>query len=240
MNKRTRVKSPVFSGDIFERNLGDFAQRDEMRDIKRQIERFGQLVEGLAEMREKPDPFKTQAQINVEYGKRYEEALSAAKRSVEKSIERLVDAQDKARRNMIVKTKLDRVVPDAQEIRAHLRGMTDKQRREFIAKSIDHGRFEVISAIVNTSLPELAGLTPELVTQYQMAYVEKVAPEYLEEEKAIQTAEQMLGMAFDSFRKQAEEMRDPHLEVEAIKMKEQADAADAAFKQALNADARAE
>jgi|GEM_PF-6370733 len=234
----TRLKSPLFSENIFDKNLGDFAQRDGFTAIKGQIKKLGSLVDGLAAIRDNRDPFKTQAQIEVDYKKSFEKAQASAQDSMQRNIDTIVKLQDEARERMFRKTKLNLQSPHAQEIRQVLRAFGDteqgeKKRSEFLNKAVQSGKADIINAVISTPA-ELSFLTDRKANEIFDMYIDKHAPEYREEMKAIDKAEEMLKLAYDSFEASSAEMRDPFLEVESETAKQKADVAEQALNSALS------
>lgn len=233
MNQKTQVKSPIFSPDIYDRNLGQFAEREEYKEIKRQIERIGRLVDGLEQVRNNRDPFKTPDQITVEYGQRYEEALGDARRSADYISDQLVQAQERAYNDMLAQTKLDRVPDNAQEIRGVMRSLPEDERKAFLDRAVEQGDSATVAAILNAQ-PELSGLRGGMIQQAEKFFIDKYAPNYRTEIEAIDKAGDAAKMAFDSFKRSADDMRDPFGEAEAKRKKQEADEAQRVFNDALS------
>jgi len=233
-----RVKSPLLNDTLFDKNLGVYAQRDGFTAIKGQIKKLGSLVDGLAAIRDNRDPFKTQAQIEVDYKKSFEKAQASAQDSMQRTINTIVKLQDEARQRMFNRTKLNLQSPHAQEIRQVLRAFGDseqgeKKRSEFLNKAIQSGKADIINAVISTPA-ELSFLTDRKSNEIFDMYIDKHAPEYREEMKAIDKAEEMLKLAYDSFEASSTEMRDPNLEVESETAKQKADVAEQALNSALS------
>lgn len=228
-DNRTLLRSPIFSTRIFDKRLGEHAEREGYRQIRQEIEGLGKLMQGLIDVRESKDPTKTAAAIALEYGQKFEKAQDVVKRRVERVSSILANLSEEADRSLIEKSGLYRNTGREAEFREVLRGMTEKQRKDFIKRSIDNGQPEVLSAIMDAPA-ELSGLNDEFVTNAKEQYIGLHFPEYRQERELVESAAELVELAVDGFRHQSSKIRDPFLEVEADEAKKRADAADAEFK----------
>ncbi|MCH2191983.1 MAG: hypothetical protein MK088_06610 [Alteromonas sp.] len=232
-----KVKSPLFSDSLFDKNLGSYADKDGFTSIKGQIKKLGSLIDGLSSIRENRDPFKTQAQIEIDYKASYEKAQVAAKDSLNRTINTIVAMQDSAHEKMLSTTKLNQLSPHAAEIRQVLRSFGDSEegeakREAFLSKAVSNGKADIINAIMNTPA-ELSFLSDTKVNKFVGLFIDTYAPEYNAEMAAISKAEEMLKLAHDAYVKDSEAMRDPTLEVKSETEKQRADEAEKAFNQAM-------
>lgn len=228
-DNRTLLRSPVFSTKIFDTRLGENAERDGYRQIRQEIDGLGKLMQSLIDIREQKDPTKTAAAIALEYGQKFEKAQDTVKRRIERLSSILANLSEEADRTLIEKSGLYRNTGREAEFREVLRGMTEKQRKDFVKRAVDNGQPEVLSAIMDAP-PELSGLTDEYVTNAKEQYIGLHFPEYARERGLINDAAELVELAVDGFRHQSSKIRDPYLEVEADEAKKRADAADAEFK----------
>lgn len=212
--KRTRIKNPSFSTTAFDNNLQKYSTDMDFQAIRNTIGRLGDMIEGLAAVRELPDPTKPRQAVALEYLSKYEKTRKAAEQQLLTAAKRLQAAQDNARGAMLNKTKLHAPTGRAAEIRATFRQLSEAERLAFLDKAVTTGSSEILAAVLDAPV-ELSMLPQDKVNAAQRVFIATHAPEYEEITAALDTAQTRLELAYDAFLKESDDLRDKGVEQQA-------------------------
>lgn len=207
----TRTRNPSFSKSAFENALPHLSNDSNFNSIKHTIGKFGDMVEGLAAIRETPNPTMPRAATALKYKERLAQVGKVAEQQLQIAARQLQSAQDNATSQMLAKTKLNQVTGRASEIRATLRQLDAKQRKAFINKSVENGSSEVLAAVLDAPA-ELSMLSDSEVSQARDFFVAKHAPEYGETMNDLDAAQLRLSLSYDAFLDETGRLRDKGIE----------------------------
>lgn len=211
---RTRIKNPSFSTSAFENSLSKFSTDLDFVAIKNTIGRLGDMLEGLAAVREMPDPTKPREAVALDYLSKYEKTRKVAEQQLLSAASRLQSAQNNAKAAMLNKTKLHAPSGRAAEIRATFRQLPENERLAFLEKSVKSGNSEILAAVLDAPV-ELSMLPQDKVNAAQSVFIATYAPEYEEISAALDTAQLRLELAYDAFLKESDDLRDKGIETQA-------------------------
>lgn len=225
---KTRIKNPLFSTAAFENSLEKYIADPDFSAIRNAIGRLGDMVEGLAAVREMPDPTKPREAVALEYLNRFDRTRKSAESQLISAANRLQSAQNNAKGAMLNKTKLHTPSGRAAEIRATFRQLSELERLAFLDKAVTGGNSEILAAVLDAPV-ELSMLPQDKVNAAYRVYVANHAPEYEEVSSALDTAQQRLELAYDAFLIESDRLRDKGVEVQAEKGMKAAQEANAAL-----------
>lgn len=211
---KTRIKNPSFSTAAFDSQLQKFSTDMDFLHIKNTIGKLGEMVEGLAAVREMPDPTKPKEAVALEYLNKYERTRNAAQQALLSAANRLQAAQNNAKAAMLSKTKLHAPSARAAEIRATFRQLSENERLAFLDKAVNTGNSEILAAVLDAPV-ELSMLPQDKVNAAQRVYIAQHAPEYEEVTTALDAAQMRLELAYDAFLKESDNLRDRGTEAQA-------------------------
>lgn len=164
-------------------------------------------VMSLNEMRKNPNPYKTDAENQ---------------RLLEKAIERamLANAQRTDRARESAKAEIQRVqskvesylreTDRASEIRSYIRGRSEGERADIIARAIEAQDKETIAAVLNAPA-YLSGLKEDRQQAIKQQYLQKVDPDLIKLERALTRADKLTDEASLESYGDFDRLRNPEL-----------------------------
>jgi hypothetical protein len=239
MTMRTVTRPPLLSSRIARENLIPSAL-DKSATLPAEIEgtfaaidRLAGIWDGLHAVRSTSDPLKTKEALAVEYKASFEKAAKVATTETRRAADSLLTARSKMQHDAFGKAGLLADYPSKTALQGVLRSMTKRQRDEAIAQALATGDHEVMAAI-HGAHPLLIGETTLPLASLVQQFVEARAPEEAAKVTAINSALEHLDLAYASFTKSADKMRDKGAEAEGEAGNKAAKEAEAKLGLALN------
>lgn len=196
------------------------------------IDHMGTLYDTLRAVNEAVNPHETVEARCMRYEKQYLAAVKKA-RDVGLAAASKLDFYAKTlETEALEEAGLTAQSANAQEIRAALRTMPQKDRDKAILDAFGRKDTEVLSAIYRQNAVTWGG-TKAPVEEHFKAYIREAAPDAMEKMEAVSKATEGLNLATDTFLRAADKWRDPLTAARGFQQAEEFEAADAALKAAL-------
>lgn len=232
---------PVYLSQRFaERTLGP-TDAGEINRVIRLVGKLEKLHDSLQTLRHTPDPQKTREANALEYRRHFDRAQSIAKRETVEAAEALAEMRARVRRDAEVQAGLHKPFDRTElaEIRATLRGMSDKERDKVLKDAALAGDAAIIRAVRDAPSEILTGRIGVPIDALETHFVESQVPELPDQMASIDRADTHLEGAADAFVKTTSGWREQHLEQQAEKQADQVSAAEAVMQDAMGGDAHA-
>lgn len=170
------------------------------------LDRLSGIWDALEAVRSTRDPTLTTEAAALRYREAFERATTQANREVRAAAERLTEHRAQLHRDARGRAGLLAQYPGQEELRAVLRGMSVEDRDAAIMHAADTGDAVVMAAIQAHEL--LVGATTIPIRTITDTYVAARAPDIVAQMSEADTALEHLEMAWSSFARSAEDMRD--------------------------------
>jgi hypothetical protein len=233
-SRRTPLRPGLLQADIMRANIRPTSL--DLPEIAGAIGTVSQLATiwgALDTVRRTADPTLTEEARALRYRAAWERAAETATTAVRRAAIRLTEAQDKLRREARGRAGLLTDYGDGEELRSVLRGLSQADRDAAIAHAATVGDAHVMAAVQAHEL--LVGPTTLPIGTITDSYVSERAPDEVARIADMASALEHLQLAFDQFRKSAEDMRDLQAEVRGDEGVRAAHEAEAALGAALTA-----
>lgn len=232
MTAMTKMK-PIMLSSKNLRNMMSGNGRNSYAYIKAAtaIDEMSRLHDALDVLHRTPSPQLTKEGRAAKYRQQFDKALSASKASALAAVEALNEREREIIRDAEIKAGLHKHVPEVtqQEIRQALRELPQAERDRVVREAAMRGDASVIAAVRNAASPLLTGPITTPLPELVQILVATHSPGLDDELQDISTAVDLLQGAVNSFVREAEARRDPHLEAEAQRQDAATQAADAAI-----------
>ncbi|MER9900378.1 hypothetical protein [Mesorhizobium sp. M0130] len=195
---------------------------------------MGEIHKALATVRATNDSRVTPEARAFEYAGLRDRAMAKVALIHKQAKKALDDRRERLRSEAFQKSGLNGNYPQAQEIRAVLRAMPQKERDAELNAAIDRGEYWIVACVRNQS-PLLTGKIGMPMELYENLIISKTSPELDAQLQDIEIAHTHLTLAVDTFAMEAEKMRDVEAEGRAIKDARATAEATAGFAKAIGA-----
>lgn len=108
---------------------------------------------------------------------------------------------------------------ERSEIRSHIKGLSDKQRREFLASADD----DVVASVLSAK-PFLSGLKPAEAETLRHQVIQRRFPQAMKRRQKLQKAQEQLEAGMQKFMREMGALRDPRADAIAKRAKAAQDA----------------
>ena len=170
--------------------------------------------EALRVLHATPDPAMTKEARALRYAKQLELARKHVLKAATNAVNHLSELEDKLRAAAISKAGLDKRLPphEESEVRAALRGMTDKERTKAIVDAAQRGNSLLLNAVRYAPDVVTIGKHTAPVGELFELVLNNAAPDLKSSLADIEAAVNHVTLAAGAFGKHTEELRDPILE----------------------------
>lgn len=195
------------------------------------VDEISRLYDALSTLHRTPSPQMTKEGRAARYKQQYAKAIEASRRASLAACDALNEREREIIRDAEIKAGLHSHVPEVtqQEIRQALRELPQEQRDRAVREAAMRGDASVIAAVRNAASSLLTGHINVPVDELVKMLVAKHSPGLDDELQDISTSFDLLKGAVDSFVREADAWRDPHLEAMAEQQDAATKAADAAI-----------
>lgn len=189
------------------------------------IESLSGRYDALETLYTTPDPSRTLESHALQYRETHQKAAERAAAEVAAVLESLKALENRYIDEAEKKAGLHNQLPThiAAELRAALRGMTQKERDKAITEAIKNGDVAVIQAVRESPNHLLTGKVSIPHDAIYGEFVRRADPEIESKIEDVNSARNHLNFAYEAFSRDANKMRDPLLEAKADQQKEQTD-----------------
>lgn len=171
------------------------------------IDRLSELWSSLATLRETPDSRQTPESRALAYREQHQRAAARADALLRQAGDALAARRERLRADALRRSGLAETYPQAEEVRAVLRGLSQEERDRAVDEAIDAGQAWIIAAIRNYP-PLLTGRLTKSPQMIEDLFLARTSPDLSEQMEQIDTAAQSLAFAADGYRRATETMRD--------------------------------
>lgn len=178
------------------------------------IEKLSGLYDSLEKLQTVKDPDLTPEKRAMTYRDNWKKANESARNSLMRSADHLDALERNYREEAAHKAGLNKPLSEsaAQEIRATLRAMPQKERDKVLRDAALNGDAMILKAVRDAASPWLVGEITVPVETLVDELVQNRVPELRQQLDALHEADNRLKMAGDAFMKETNAMREPHLE----------------------------
>ncbi len=172
------------------------------------IDQIGKVYDALRHVHGTVNPKETVEARAMRYEKQFVASITHARGMATQAAEKLDNLAQTIRARALAEAGLAAAPASAQEIRAALRSLSQKERDKAIADAFKRGDAEVLASIYGSNRVTWGGASQPLEAQFEQ-YIDKAAPEAVRQRDALEQTMQGLEMAVDTFVRSAQKWREP-------------------------------